>query len=76
MLGMSAICPTFLLSVRLNFQDDTVSSFISQLQPLEQFFYLTITVWTGHIEGVSRLMGKLYFLEKDQGEIEKENPMH
>lgn len=61
---------TSLLGVRLNFQDHAVLSFVSQLQPVKQTCDLRVTVWTDHVEGISRLMGKLSFLEKDQGETE------
>lgn len=61
---------TSLLGVCLNFQGDTVLLFVSQLQPVKQTYDLRVTVWTDHIEGISRLMGKLSLLEKDQGETE------
>lgn len=63
-------CLTSLLGVRLNCQDDTVRSLVSQLQPVQQTCDLRVTVWTDHIEGIARLVGKLSFLEKDQGDTE------
>lgn len=63
-------CLTSLLGVCLNCQDDTVRSLVSQLQPVQQTCDLRVTVWTDHTEGITRLVGKLSFLEKDQGETE------
>lgn len=42
---------------------DTVFSSVRELQSLEKVLYLRITVGTDHIEGISRLIGKICFLE-------------
>lgn len=60
--------PTSLLGVRLNLQEDMVLPSVRELQSLEQTLYLRVTVGTDDVEGISRLIGKICFLEKNQQE--------
>lgn len=62
---------TFLPRVCLNRHGDTVLSPICELQSLQQELYFRVTVGTDHIEGISRLVGKIRFLEKSRHEIKK-----
>lgn len=64
---------TFLLCVCPDFQDDTMLASVHEVQSLEQVLYLRLTVGTDHVEGISRLIGKICFLEKNQHE--RKNPM-
>lgn len=59
---------TSLLGVCLNLQEDTVLPLVCELQSLEQTLYLRVTVGTDDVEGISGLIGKICFLEKDQQE--------
>lgn len=56
---------TFLLGVCLNSHEDTVFPSVCELQSLEQALYLRLAVGTDHVEGISRLIGKLRFLKKN-----------
>ena len=62
---------TFLPRVCLNRHGDTVLSPVCELQSLQQELHFRVAVGTDHVEGISRLVGKICFLEKNRHEIKK-----